>query len=152
MFTLISCSGYIRFSEAIVVVFLVLAVDCASHGHNPYSMFQTVTQSYRVLMALHTTRYLEPRNCIPCSTDWRLIVLESCSLKLESQDTLNAFAWVSILGALNVSPQVSLRGLIDPTHTAIGLSEDCFNVASYSNNKRLVNMHSNSPYLHMGIL
>lgn len=58
-----------------------------------------------------------------------------CSLKLESQDTLNAFAWVSILGALNVSPQVSLRGLIDPTYTAIGLSEDCFNVASYSNNK-----------------
>lgn len=77
MFTLLSLSDYIRFLEAIVIVFLVLAVDCASHGHNPYPMFQTVTQSYQVLMAIHTTCYLEPRNCIPCSTDWRLSVLEA---------------------------------------------------------------------------
>lgn len=58
-----------------------------------------------------------------------------CCLKLESQDTLNAFAWVSILAALNVSLQVSLRRLFGLTDTVIGRSEDHFNVASHSNNE-----------------
>ncbi|KAF9121257.1 hypothetical protein BGX30_002691 [Mortierella sp. GBA39] len=40
-------------------------------------MFEAATQTHQVLRVLHTTRYLEPRNRVPFSTDWRLRLLEA---------------------------------------------------------------------------